>query len=100
MDQAIVPSGGALARAEETSIPESLPKEAGLFLLLIGIGGVMLPGPIGAPFIILGGAVFFPKVFRKLDSGIQKRFPKSHRQGMKQVHRFVDDLERRYPSHA
>ena len=93
-------SGGALVKPDEGSMIKPLPKEAGLFLILIGIGGVLLPGPVGTPFLILGGVVFFPKVFRSLDEGIQKRFPKSHRQGMKQVRRFVDDLERRYPSRA
>jgi hypothetical protein len=100
MEQAIMPPGGVLARIDEPAGLGSLPKEAGLFLLLIGIGGVLLPGPIGTPFVILSGAVFFPKFFRKLDDGIQRRFPKSHRQGMKQVQRFVVDLERRYPSHT
>jgi uncharacterized membrane protein YbaN (DUF454 family) len=79
---------------------ESLPKEAGIFLILVGIGGILLPGPVGTPFLILGGLVFFPRAFRKLDEGLQKRFPKSHRQGMKQVRRFAVDLERRYPTHS
>ena len=98
MEGTIEPSGGVLVRSDDGSIVESLPKEAGVFLILIGIGGILLPGPVGAPFLILGGLVFFPKSFRKVDELLEKRFPQSHRQGMKQVRRFVDDLERRYPS--
>jgi len=79
---------------------ESLPKEVGVLLVVAGIGGLLLPGPIGTPFLILGGVVLYPKIFRKLDRGLQKRFPKFHREGMKQVHRFVIDLERRYPTHT
>jgi hypothetical protein len=100
MGDAIMPVGETLTKADDAERLQSLPKEAGVFLLLVGIGGLLFPGPIGTPFIILSGAVFFPKVFQKVDARIQKRFPKSHRQGMKQVHRFVDDLERRYPTRS
>jgi len=98
MSAAIEPSGNLLEKSDEDSPVESLPKEAGLFLLMIGVGGILLPGPIGTPFIVLSAVVLFPNLFRKVDAQILKRFPKSHRQGMKQVKRFVSDLERRYPS--
>ncbi len=90
--------GTTLAHVGEADGPKPLPKEAGLFLILIGLGGIMIPGPIGTPFLALGVLVFFPRFFKKLDDGIERRFPRSHRRGMKQVHRFVDDLEHRYPS--
>ncbi len=77
---------------------DSLPKEAALFLILVGLGGILLPGPVGTPFLILGGVALFPNVFRKLDRGLQRRFPASHRQSVRQVNRFVLDLERRYPN--
>ena len=92
------PPGTTLATRDENGESRPLPKEAGLFLILIGLGGIMLPGPVGTPFLALGVLVFFPRFFQKLDQGIERRFPSSHRRGMKQVHRFVDDLERRYPS--
>jgi hypothetical protein len=100
MGEASEPSGGRTIESDEGVRIEKLPKEAGLFLLLIGIGGLLLPGPVGTPFIVLSGLVFFPKAFRRVDECLVKRFPKSHRQGMKQVGRFVSDLERRYPSRA
>ena len=77
---------------------ESLPKEVGVLLIVAGLGGIMLPGPVGTPFLLLGGLVLFPGAFRKLDEKFRARFPKFHREGMKQVGRFVLDLERRYPS--
>ena len=77
---------------------ESLPKEVGVLLIIVGLGGVLLPGPVGTPFLVVGGVVLFPGVFRKIDQGMQRRFPKLHRDGMKQVRRFVLDLERRYPT--
>ncbi len=79
---------------------QALPKEVGVLLVVAGVGGLLLPGPVGTPFLILGGVVLFPNAFRKLDRGFQKRFPKIHRDGMKQARRFVVDLERRYPTHA
>jgi hypothetical protein len=77
---------------------EKLPKEIGILLIVAGIGGILLPGPVGAPFLILGGLTLFPSTFRGLDHRMQERFPKLHKEGMRQVRRFVDDLERRYPT--
>jgi hypothetical protein len=97
MSGATRPTTGQAGPDEVVGV-EALPKEAGLFLILIGVGGVLLPGPVGTPFLVLGVFVFFPTFFKKFDQGLARRFPKSHQKGMKQVHRFVNDLERRYPS--
>ena len=99
MEGAIEPSLGHGIGSDDAVMLESLPKEVGVLLIVAGIGGVLLPGPIGTPFLIVGGVVLFPKVFRKLDQKFQGRFPKLHQEGMKQVRRFVVDLERRYPTH-
>jgi hypothetical protein len=77
---------------------KKLPTEIGILLIVAGIGGVMLPGPVGAPFLILGGLTLFPSTFRRLDHYMQKQFPRFHKEGMRQVRRFVHDLERRYPT--
>ena len=61
---------------DDAVVLESLPKEVGVLLIIVGIGGVALPGPIGAPFLVLGGVVLFPSVFRKIDQGMQQRFPR------------------------
>ncbi len=101
--EGILPQGGESCvghadSLEETFRLESLPKEIGVLLIVAGIGGVILPGPVGMPFLLVGGAVLFPKVFQGLERRLEKRFPKIHREGMRQVMRFVVDLERRYPS--
>jgi hypothetical protein len=77
---------------------KELPKEVGILLLVMGIGGILLPGPVGAPFLVLGGLTLFPSTFRGLDRRMKKRFPKMHKEGMRQVRRFIHDLERRYPT--
>jgi hypothetical protein len=76
----------------------SLPKEVGVLMVVAGVTGLILPGPIGAPFLIVGGVVLWPRAFERVEIRFQKRFPKVHRQGMRQIKRFLEDLERRYPS--
>jgi hypothetical protein len=73
------------------------PKEVGVLLVLAGLGGIALPGPIGTPILILGGVILWPRAFRGLDAWLERRFPKLHRQGVRQVVRLLDDLDRRYP---
>jgi hypothetical protein len=82
----------------KASIPSTVvPKELGVLLVVGGIGGLLLPGPVGSPFLILGGVILWPAAFRRVESCFEKRFPRLHKQGMMQVARFVTDLERRYP---
>jgi hypothetical protein len=76
----------------------SLPKEVGVLLIVVGIGGLLLPGPIGSPFLLLGAVTLWPSAFGKLEAAFRNRFPKLHREGMHQVKRFLADLERRYPA--
>jgi hypothetical protein len=76
----------------------SLPKEIGALLIVAGIGGLLLPGPIGTPFLVLGGLVLWPKGFERVDTALERRFPRMHRQSLRQIHRFISDLERRYPT--
>lgn len=76
----------------------AMPKEVGVLLLTAGLGGLLLPGPIGSPFFVLGCVVLWPQAFSRLETQFEKRFPKMHHQGMKQIRRFLADLERRYPS--
>ena len=73
------------------------PKEVGVLLVIAGLGGILLPGPIGTPILILGGVILWPRAFRGLDAFLERRFPKIHRQGVQQVVRLLDDLDRRYP---
>ena len=65
--------------------------------MVVGVGGILLPGPVGSPFLVLGGLILFPRLFKNADKAFAERFPKTHKEGVRQVKRFVSDLERRYP---
>jgi hypothetical protein len=86
-----------LTPADEVERIRQMPKEVGVLLIVAGIGGLLLPGPIGSPFLILGGVILWPRVFERLELGFEKRFPRAHRQSVRQIGRFLTDLERRYP---
>jgi hypothetical protein len=76
---------------------EELPRELGVLLASVGVLGVVLPGVAGAPALIAGGLVLWPKTFGKVEGWFSARFPVAHRKSMQQVGRFLDDLDRRYP---
>jgi hypothetical protein len=75
----------------------ALPKEVGVLLLVAGLGGLVLPGPFGTPLIVLGGVVVWPKAFGRVESYFRKKCPKLHHKGLRQINRFLTDLDRRYP---
>jgi hypothetical protein len=91
-------AGPNIDGADDLELIKALPKEVGFLLLVMGVGGLLLPGPVGTPFVLMGGVVLWPRVFEKLEMRFQRRFPRLHRRSMRQLKRFVDDLERRYPS--
>jgi hypothetical protein len=76
---------------------QRVPKELGILLVVGGIWGLLLPGPVGTPFLILGGVILWPAAFNRVENCFQKRLPRTHKLGMAQINRFVTDLERRYP---
>lgn len=86
---------GSSEESELKRIKE-LPKEVGVMLITAGIVGLILPGP-GTPAIIAGGLALWPAAFGKLELWLERRYPGVHRQSMKQIGRFLNDLERRYP---
>jgi hypothetical protein len=83
--------------AKEIERVKALPKEVGVLLIVAGIGGMLLPGPVGTPMLILGGVVLWPAAFDKVETWFERRFPKVHHESMRQIKRFLDDMERRYP---
>ncbi len=76
---------------------EDLPRELGVLLASVGVLGFVLPGMAGAPALVAGGLVLWPRTFGKVESWFEGRFPDTHRKSMRQVGRFLDDLDRRYP---
>jgi hypothetical protein len=86
--------------SDQDELVGALPKEVGVLLMIVGIGGLLLPGPVGSPFFLLGLVTLWPSAFGKLEAAFQNRFPRIHREGMRQVKRYLTDLERRYPSSA
>jgi hypothetical protein len=80
----------ALVRIQE------LPREVGAMLVSVGVLGWVLPGMMGTPALIAGGLVLWPSAFGRVEGWFQRRYPELHKQGMRQVGRYLDDLERRY----
>jgi hypothetical protein len=75
-----------------------LPREVGVMLLSVGTLGIVLPGIMGTPALIAGGLVLWPKAFGRVESWFERRYPQLHHQSMKQIGRYLDDLEKRYPA--
>ena len=75
---------------------EELPKEIGVMLVAAGVVGLILPGP-GTPALVAGGLVLWPGAFSKLELWLERRYPDVHKKSMRQIGRFLDDLEKRYP---
>jgi hypothetical protein len=93
---------GSGATAAPTADPDDiriseLPKEVGVMLIAAGIVGLILPGP-GTPAVIAGGLALWPNAFGKLESWLEGRYPEVHKEGMRQVRRYLRDLEKRYPN--
>jgi hypothetical protein len=101
-DPVVEPGVAAVSHSSEFPRPpmddkiKQVPKEIGVMLITAGIVGVILPGP-GAPAIIAGGLALWPAAFGRLESWLSRRNPDLHRKGVRQINRFLDDLERRYP---
>jgi hypothetical protein len=92
-----IDSESLAADAKEIERIRALPKEIGVLLMVAGVGGLILPGPIGTPFLVLGGVVLWPRAFERVEICLEKRFPQLHHQSLKQIKRFLTDLNRRYP---
>jgi hypothetical protein len=74
-----------------------LPKEAGWLLITAGVVGLVVPGILGTPFLLAGAAVVVPGGPRLLSRWLGRDPPKIVHSAVRQIGRFIDDLERRYP---
>ena len=88
---------------EETSGEKTIemlghfPPEIATLLIIAGVAGVLLPGPVGAPLLIAGGVMMWPKTFRPIELWFSRKFPATHREGVIQLKEFIRDLNQRYP---
>jgi hypothetical protein len=95
--QAITPEERAeFERAVERI--EHFPREFGWLMVYVGVLGVVLPGIIGFPFLIAGGAVVMPGGRKWLSRWVSRKPGPLVRASLKQITRMIDDIERRYPS--
>jgi len=76
---------------------EKLPKEAGWALITAGVIGVIAPGIVGVPFLVAGAFVLTPGGPLTLSRWAGRKPRKFAHSALRQICRFIDDLERRYP---
>jgi hypothetical protein len=77
---------------------EKFPRELGWLMVYVGVLGVVLPGIIGFPFVIAGGAVLMPGGRKWISRWVSRKPGRLMRAGLSQITRMADDIERRYPS--
>ena len=46
----------------------------------------------------MGPIALWPNAFGKVESWFAVRYPSTHKKGMEQIGRFLNDLEKRYPN--
>lgn len=77
-----------------------MPRDVGVMLLTVGLAGVVLPGIIGLPFMLAGGVILMPKTTQKLKRKLGVDNTPHGEFADRQINRFLDDLDRRYPGIA
>jgi hypothetical protein len=97
-------SGNELTPEEQAELEraiqriEHFPRELGWLMVYVGVLGVVLPGIIGFPFVIAGGAVLMPSGRKWLARYVGRKPGRLMRASLKQITRMADDIERRYPT--
>ena len=90
------PGGGGATSEAELRL-QKLPPEIGVLLIVIGTAGILLPGPVGSPFLVAGGLALWPSGFRKVERWFMGVAPRMYETGIRQIEQFLSDLEGRYP---
>lgn len=83
--------------AHDGELLGKLPPEIASLLIIAGVAGILLPGPIGMPLLIAGGVTYWPKTFGPIERWFNRRFPAAHREGVIQIKEFIDNLKKRFP---
>jgi len=74
-----------------------LQHDVGWVLVTAGIVGLIVPGILGTPFLLMGALALWPGNRKRVERWRKGHSPKFFHGSMKQINRFLDDLERRYP---
>lgn len=77
-----------------------MPKDVGVMLLSVGLAGVVLPGVLGLPFVLAGGVILMPKTTQKVRRSLGMKNEEENDFATRQITRFLDDFERRYPGNS
>ncbi|MDD2769176.1 MAG: hypothetical protein PHT19_10595 [Methylococcus sp.] len=75
-----------------------MPHDIGWLLMTAGVVGLVTPGVLGLPFLAMGGLVLWPGSGKRFEHWLNGQPPRLLKGSMKQIGRFLDDLEQRYPS--
>jgi len=92
-----VAAGEAAEDREAVLRIANLPRNVGWMMVSVGVLGVILPGVPGTPFLIAGVAVLTPGGPQLLTRWAARRPKGVVHKGLRQIGRWLDDLERRYP---
>ena len=76
---------------------EHLSHGVGWLLISAGVVGLVVPGVLGTPFLVMGALALWPGNRKTVERWRQGHSPKMFHGSMRQINRFLDDLERRYP---
>jgi hypothetical protein len=76
---------------------DNLTKDVGWLFVAVGVFGVIAPGIPGVPFLVVGALVVTPGGTKLLSRWAANNPPKIVKGAMRQMNRFLDDLDRRYP---
>lgn len=91
------PTNASAAAEQRAHRMELLPREAGWLLITAGVIGLVVPGMPGTPFLLAGAFVLAPGGAALLARWSGRQPPNFVHSAMRQIGRFLDDLERRYP---
>lgn len=92
-------NGGIGKAADTASGSRYLPPDVGYLLVASGLIGFVVPGVFGLDLLALGTFMLWPGNQRRIESWLagHPSTPRIFRGSIKQVNRFLDSLERRYP---
>jgi hypothetical protein len=96
IDEAISPEE---VRADDAVVDRvgRLKHDVGWTLITAGIVGLIVPGVLGTPFLLMGALALWPGNRERVERWRKGHSPRFFHGSMKQINRFLDDLERRYP---